>query len=150
MRPGVLVAIALLPVVAARADEASWVLQPDLTPTRLAERGAALTSSDSVRWPDGPNVDLSYWLGDGDVVYRCAAFAAGDATTSSCWRLEIVASDQSRLISTRRRPEPSTTGDVSQPVAVQPYVYWNGLPYPAAPAQNPPRPRPTPLPTPAP
>jgi hypothetical protein len=142
-------AIALLVGAAAHADEATWILQPDLTPTRLAERGAALTSSDSVRWPNGPNVDLSYWLGDGDVVFRCAALASGDSTNSSCWRLEVVAGDQSRVISTRRRPEP-TAGDASQPVAVQPYVYWNGMPYPPAAAPNPPRPRPTPLPTPAP
>jgi hypothetical protein len=149
MKTALSVAIALLGGATAHADEASWILQPDLTPARLAERGAALTSSDSVRWPNGPNVDLSYWLGDGDVVYRCAALASGDSTNSSCWRLSVVATDQSRVISTRRRPEP-LPGDASQPVSVQPYVYWNGLPYPAAPAPNPPRPRLTPLPTPAP
>jgi hypothetical protein len=148
MKTLISVAVSLLVCASAHADEGTWVLQPDLTPTRLAERGAALTSSDSLHWPDGPNVDLSYWLGDGDVVYRCASMASGDSTNSSCWRLAVVAGDQSRVISTRRRPEP-TAVDVSQP-AVQPYVYWNGLPYPAAPAPNPPRPRPTPLPTPAP
>ena len=140
--------LALLTSAAAHADEASWILQPDLTPTRLAERGAVLTSSDSVRWPNGPSVDLSYWRGDGDVVYRCAELAAEAATNASCWRLEVVAADQSRVISTRQRPAP--TVDASQPVAVQPYVWWNGMPPVAERPPQPSRPRPTPLPTPAP
>jgi hypothetical protein len=114
----------------------------------LSERGAVLTASDSVRWPNGPSVDLSYWLGEGDVVYRCAELAAEAATNASCWRLEVVASDQSRVISTRQRPAP--TVDASQPIAVQPYVYWNGAQLPALPPSRPPPPRPTPLPTPAP
>jgi len=83
MRAVVLFAFASLATAAAHADE--WILQADLTPARLAERGAVLTSSDSVRWPNGPNVDLSYWLGDGDVVYRCAELAADDVTNASCW-----------------------------------------------------------------
>jgi hypothetical protein len=144
----VALSLALLISAIAHADEASWVLQPDLTPTRLAERGAVLTSSDSVRWPNGPSVDLSYWLGDGDVVYRCAELAAEAPTNASCWRLEVVASDQSRVISTRQRPTP--TVEASQPVAVQPYVYWNGLPPVSQRPQHSPPPRPTPLPTPAP
>ena len=148
MRAVALFAFASLAAAAAHADE--WILQADLTPARLAERGAVLTSSDSVRWPNGPNVDLSYWLGDGDVVYRCAELAADDVTNASCWRLTVVAGDQSRWISTRRRP-PSTAADASQPVAVQPYVWWNGAAYPPPHVPSgPPGPRPTPLPTPAP
>jgi hypothetical protein len=144
----VALSLALLTSAAAHADEASWILQPDLTPTRLAERGAVLTASDFVRWPSGPSVDLSYWLGDGDIVYRCAELAAEAATNASCWRLEVVAADQSRVISTRQRPVPAV--DASQPVAVQPYVWWNGMPPVAERPSQPPRPRPTPLPTPAP
>lgn len=136
MRIVVLAATLFFPLAAAHADESSWILQPDITPARLTERGAVLTASDFVRWPNGPSVDLSYWLGDGDVVYRCAELAADAATNVSCWRLEIVAADQSRVISTRQRPAP--TGNASQPVAVQPYVYWNGT--------QPPAPPPTPAP----
>jgi hypothetical protein len=59
----VLISTGLLGITTARADDASWILQPELTPTRLAEDGALLTASDSVDWPDGPSADLSYWLG---------------------------------------------------------------------------------------
>jgi hypothetical protein len=148
MRTVVLAATLLVPLTAAHADESSWILQPDLTPAGLTERGAVLTASDSVRWPNGPSVDLSYWLGDGDVVYRCAELAAETATNASCWRLEVVAADQSRVISTRQRPAP--TVEASQPLAVQPYLYWNGMPPVAERPSHPSRPHPTPLPTPAP
>jgi len=148
MRTVVLVATLFLPLAAAQADEASWILQPDVTPARLTERGATLTSSDFVQLPSGPGIDMSYWLGEGDIVFRCAAFTSGGSTNTSCWRLEVVATDQSRVISTRQRPVP--TVDASQPIAVQPYVYWNGAQLPAPPPSRPPPPRPTPLPTPAP
>lgn len=147
MRTVALASIALLGIATARADDASWILQPDLTPTRLADAGALLTAGDSVRWPDGASVDLSYWLGADDVVYRCAALAAEGATNASCWRREPVAGatpgEQARMISTRRRPAP-TIGDTSQSIAIQPYVWWNGMP-----PMRPEPPRPTPLPAPA-
>jgi len=151
MRTVALASIALLGVATARADDASWILQPDLTPTQLADAGALLTASDSLRWPDGPSVDLSYWLGAGDIVYRCAALAVEGAMNASCWRREPVAGasagDQARSISTRRRPAP-TIGDGSQSIAIQPYVWWDGMP-PVRPSEPPPGPRPTPLPAPA-
>jgi hypothetical protein len=52
------------------------------------------------------------------------------------------------VISTRQRPVP--TVDASQPVAVQPYVWWNAMPPAAERASQQSQPRPTPLPTPAP
>jgi hypothetical protein len=149
MKTVVPISIALLGIATARADDTSWILQPELTPTRLAADGALLTASDSVRWPDGPSVDISYWLGAGDFVYRCAALAAESATNVSCWRRELVvdaaADDGARHISTRRRPTPAIT-DSSQSLAIQPYVWWNGMPSLPAPPSQPPGPRPTPLP----
>jgi len=144
----VLISAALLGLATAHAQDASWILQPELTPTRLADDGALLTASDSVHWPDGPSVDVSYWLGAGDIVYRCAALATAGTTSTSCWRRQIVdglADDDARRISTRRRPTP-TIGDTSQSIAIQPYVWWEGMP--ALPTPGLPRPQPTPLPTP--
>ena len=144
----ILISAGLLGVAAAQADDASWVLQPDLTPTRLSVDGAVLTASDSVRWPNGSNVDISYWLGAGDIVYRCAALSTEGATHASCWRQQLVVAattDDGQRISTRQRPTP-TTVDPAEPVAIQPYVWMEGMPRP--PIARPPGPRPTPLPTP--
>lgn len=145
----VLISAGLLGSATAAAHDVSWILQPELTPTRLANEGALLTASDDVHWPDGRNVALSYWLGAGDIVYRCAALAAAAAaaTSTSCWRQQVVdasADDHTRRISTRRRPTP-TLGYPSQSLAIQPYVWWQGMRSPSAPG---PGPRPTPLPTP--
>jgi hypothetical protein len=144
----ILISTAVLVSAAAQADDASWILQPELTPARLAEDGAVLTASDSIRWPDGPSVDISYWLGTGDVVYRCAAMSASGVSNSSCWREQLVVSDATeggRRISTRQRPVP-TTIDPAQSVAIQPYVWMEGMRSP--PIARPPGPRPTPLPAP--
>ena len=148
MKALILISIGVLGSAATHADDASWILQPDLTPTRLSDDGAVLTASDSVRWPSGPSVDISYWLGAGDIVYRCAALSAEGATNASCWRQQRVvgaATDDGHRISTRQRPPP-TIVDPAEPVAVQPYVWMEGMPRP--PIARPPGPRPTPLPTP--
>jgi hypothetical protein len=132
---------------AAHAQDASWILEPQLTPARLASDGASLTASELVRWPDGPSVDLTYWLGAGDIVYRCATLSAEGASNASCWRRQLVAragGDSSRHFSTRQRPAPIIV-DPAQSVGYTPYLWVE-----ASRGRLPPGPRPTPLPTPPP
>jgi hypothetical protein len=131
---------------AAQAQDASWILDSQLTPARLVADGAVLTASDSVRWPEGPSVVLTYWRGAGDVVYRCATLLADGASNASCWRQQGIAhasSDASRHISTRQRPAPVMV-DPAQSLGYTPYVWLEETPQRARPS---PRPRPTPLPT---
>jgi hypothetical protein len=130
---------------AAHAQDASWILEPQLTPARLASGGASLTASELVRWPEGPSVDLTYWLGAGDVVYRCATLSAEGASNASCWRRQLVAhagGGSSRHFSTRQRPAPIIV-DPTQSVGYTPYVWLEGT----SRGRLPPRPRPTPLPS---
>ena len=54
---------------AAVAQDPSWIVEPQLTPARLAADGAALTANESLRWPEGPSVEVTYWLGAGDIVF---------------------------------------------------------------------------------
>jgi hypothetical protein len=131
---------------AAEAQDASWILEPQVTPARLAADGASLTASESVKWPEGPSVDLTYWLGAGDVVYRCATLFADGTSNASCWRQQVLAhasgTDSSRHISTRQRPAPIMV-DPAQSAGFAPYVWLEETPSRTRPS---PRPRPTPLP----
>lgn len=91
------------------AHEDAWILQTGMTSSALASSGAALTDTDSIHWPDGRSAQLTYWLGSGDVLYRCAELRSIESASESCWRQEIVAAAASgpravRSISTRRRP----------------------------------------------
>jgi hypothetical protein len=130
---------------AASAEEASWILEPALTPARLAADGATLTANDTVRWPEGPSVDITYWRGGGDLVYRCATLSGAGTSSASCWRQQLVApSADSRHIGTRQRPAPIMIGS-AQSVGFAPYVWLEGgTPRPRVP----PGPQPTPLPAP--
>lgn len=76
---------------AASAEDALWILDPDLSALILSEQGAELTSTDTLSWPDGRTVQTSYWRDADDAVYRCADLFALDATSSSCWRRQVVA-----------------------------------------------------------
>jgi hypothetical protein len=130
---------------AASAEEAGWILEPALTPATLAADGAALTANDTVRWPEGPSVDITYWRGGGDVVYRCATLSGAGTSSASCWRQQLVApSADSRHIHTRQRPAPIVIGS-AQSVGFAPYVWLEGG---ARHERVPPGPRPTPLPRP--
>ena len=91
------------------AHEDVWTLQTGVTSSSLSASGAALTDTDSLLWPDGRSAQLSYWLGAGDVLYRCAELRDAESASESCWRHEVVATATSgpravRAISTRRRP----------------------------------------------
>ena len=85
----------------ASADDALWILEPGVSPLTLSERGAELTSTDTLSWPDGRTVQTSYWRDAGDAIYRCADLFALDATSSSCWRRQVAAGagdrDDSRI-----------------------------------------------------
>ncbi len=99
----------LIAAQAAEAHEDAWTLQTGMTSSALSASGAALTDTDSILWPDGRSAHMTYWLGAGDVLYRCAELRGAESVSESCWRQEIVASATTgpsvvRTISTRRRP----------------------------------------------
>ena len=122
----------LLATGAAQASDHVWLAEPDMTPTSLSSTGAALTETDSLLWPDGKTVVLTYGLGANDVTFRCAELRDGEATSPSCWRREDVVTlsahagtPAGRTISTRRRAHlPS----YCQPYVSHPYL-WVGLDY---------------------
>lgn len=117
-----------------------------MTPARLASDGAVLTANESVHWPDGPSVELTYWLGAGDVVYRCATLLAEGASNAACWRRQVVARAAdagARHYSTRQRPPPVLL-DSAQPSVYTPFVWLDGMPSQPRPPLVP---RPTPVPT---
>lgn len=127
MKPTHLLPTLLLAASSIAAQGDAWLLQDGLTPAALSSDGALLTSTDSLAWPDGTSVFVTYWLGVNDAVIRCAELRDGGAISLSCWRQEIVvatvtASGNSvaRRISTRRRPLVYT---VPQPYAVTPHVW---------------------------
>ncbi len=99
-----------LTLSAAVADDGIRVLNEDLTSADLTSGGAVLTDADSILWPNGLSANVSYWLGAGDVTYRCAEIRGADSPQSSCWRWEPVITEailpegSTRTISTRRRP----------------------------------------------
>ncbi len=99
----------LITLQAAKAHDDVWTLQTGTTSGALSASGAALTDTDSILWPDGRSAHVTYWLGAGDVLYRCAELRGAEAVSESCWRRHIVAAVTSgpsvvRSISTRRRP----------------------------------------------
>ncbi len=107
------IALLVLSLVANRvaAQDDAWLIQTAVTPETLSSNGAVLSGTDSMFWPDGRSVFVTYWLGVNDAVFRCAELRDGEATSPSCWRQEIVAEVDAapeisvvRRISTRRRP----------------------------------------------
>ena len=119
----------LLGASAAQASDYAWLPEPDMTPTSLSSAGAALTGTDSILWPDGKSVLLTYWLGENDVTFRCAELRDGDAANPSCWRREDVlapaarSGQVARSISTRRRP---AVQDYCEPYFSRPNI-WVGV-----------------------
>ena len=105
-------AILLLSAHPSMAQDEAWLLQSELTPERLSASGAVLTGTDSMAWPDGRAVFVTYWLGAGDAVFRCAEIRDGEAASPSCWQRELVAASETtsrpvvRTLSTRRRALP--------------------------------------------
>ncbi len=114
------------------AQDEAWFLQGGVTPQTLSSTGALLTDTDSMAWPDGRSVFVTYWLGVNDVIFRCAELRDGEATSPSCWQREFVAESVAapgvrvvRSISTRRRPLPYLT-PYHQSYAPNPRV-WVGV-----------------------
>ena len=124
--------VLLLSANQAAAQDEAWLPQAELTPTRLSTTGAVLTGTDSMAWPDGRAVFVTYWLGAGDAVFRCAELRDAEAPNSSCWRREIVEESGVapgmrvvRRVSTRRRPRPYLN-PYQSPYALNPHV-WVGV-----------------------
>lgn len=118
----------LLAAQVAAAHDDAWILQTGMTSSALAASGAALTDADSISWPDGRSAHMTYWLGTGDVLYRCAELRGSESVSESCWRQEIVAATASgptpvRTISTRRRAPVIVYGN---PYGFNPRV-WVGV-----------------------
>ena len=93
------------------AQEGAWLVQSDMTPETLSSNGAQLTSTDSMVWPDGNSVLVTYWRGDSDAIFRCAEIRDGEALNPSCWRQEVIVNVPNnfvapvvRRISTQSRP----------------------------------------------
>ncbi len=112
------------------AQEGAWLLQSDMTPETLSSDGAQLTSTDSMVWPDGNSVFVTYWLGESDAIFRCAEIRDGAALNPSCWRQEAIVSVPNELvapvvrrISTQSRPR---TYVYQQPCSWNPGV-WVGV-----------------------
>lgn len=122
--------ILLLAASRASAQADAWLLQEGMMSQSLSAAGASLTDTDSMVWPDGRSVFVTYWLGAGDAVFRCAEIRDGEAASQSCWRRELVAGSETtskpvvRSLSTRRRPlpfDPYQSG-----YALNPYI-WVGV-----------------------
>ena len=111
----------------ASAQADTWLLQEGMTPQTLSSTGASLIDTDSMVWPDGRSVFVTYWLGGGDIVFRCAEIRDGETTSPSCWQRELVSGSATtskpvvRSLSTRRRPlpfDPYQSG-----YALSPYIW---------------------------
>lgn len=109
----------------------AWQLAAGVTPQTLSGGGATLTSTDAMTWPDGPTVFVTYWLGPGDALFRCADLSAGGQSSVTCWQRDALVSASGaatglsvvRRISTRRRPYIHRS--YSQPYRSYPFV-WVG------------------------
>ncbi len=131
MKPTALLLSVLLVTGRVAAQEDVWLLQDGVTSQTLSSTGALLTDTDSMVWPDGRNVFVTYWLGVNDLIFRCAELRDGEETSPSCWRREVTESSAAsgirvvRSMSTRRRPLPYLN-PYHQSYAPNPHV-WVGV-----------------------
>ena len=111
---------------AALGEDAIWILA-EQTPQSLLDAGAELLSADSVVWPEGGDLRLSYWRDSGDLVFRCAEMWLEGTARTSCWTrvaAEAESSRSGRTYSTRRRPVGYQAPTYYAPI--YPYVWLDG------------------------